>query len=187
MARTVSPVILSATMLAARVICQAQVYSQNTIPVPHQADEISLQTYCASSNNTVTLSAAWYVSTNVLAKQPRWDDLTMEVPLSAHQACGVALTNLANRFPAIKSWAVETVWLQHYCADQVVPRGQAWYYRIEFSSQDPKRHNEFDHDFDVYLIQIVLLDGTVVPPRVVKGETSTNNPPTTGNPSTSPR
>lgn len=186
MAKTIFPMILSTAVLAARVICQAQVYSQYSLPVPHQADEINLETYGAASNDHVTLSAAWYVSTNVLAKQPRWDGISMELPLGVRQACGLALTNLASHFPAKKSWSIETVELRHCCADQVVPRDQAWYYRIGFSTKDPKSQEEVDHDFDVYLTQFVLFDGTFVSPRVVRGDTASSTTPTTGLESSSP-
>jgi hypothetical protein len=69
--------ILGAAVVAACMTCQSQVYSQNGFaPLPHQPDEICLMTSSSGTN----IYIEWYISTNILAQQPRWDGFSTEAP-----------------------------------------------------------------------------------------------------------
>src|SRR5205809_7034525 len=103
--------IMTIAAIAARVmICQAQsnVYSlglssSSFIPAPHRPDEVMLGNYnfeAAARSSRVE----WYVSTNALAKQPRWDGVSSESPLSIEKASALAPKHVRAPFPAVPSW-----------------------------------------------------------------------------------
>jgi len=165
MKKQVSKIILSAALIVARVVCQGQVYSPHGISIPHQADEINLSTYGKDVDKDWSLTE-WYVSTNILAKQLQWNVLAMEAPLSIHQVCALALTNLAKEYPQVRGWSLETVELRHPCNNGVVPLDDYWYFAVHFKAVD----HELENDIGFCPMQIVLLDGTVVPPKMVKNK-----------------
>lgn len=179
--------ILGMAAIAARVICQAHtnVYSTNIpsfaerngltnsrfvqreVHVPHQADEVSLSSY-TSYDGSNSWGAAWFVTTNTLAKQPRWDGISSEAPLSSHKACALAVRHVRDQFPEIKSWSVESIELRHPYLDQIHPSPDVWIYAITFKPRAPAVLIE--SSTNCCLSQFVLLDGTVVPPRFTKQE-----------------
>lgn len=181
--------ILSAAVVAARVICQGQsnVYSvsipsfaerhglksphpaQRTFPAPHQADEIRVASY-SHGGGSVSSCTEWYVSTNSLASQPRWDGFSTEAPLSTRKACMLALRNISARYPEIGAWKVESVSLRNPYPDQSRPYPDVWCYEITFAPRDPELRKRLEQDATTCPMQIVLLDGTVLPPRGTKSE-----------------
>ena len=107
----------------------------------------------------------WYVSTNALAKQPRWDGLSVEVPLSARKACTLALASVRKRLPQVQVWSVESVLLHKpYSGERDV-----WCYQITFTpgGLDARARKEYQAGYYA-VTQIVLFDGTVVPQTVLK-------------------
>jgi hypothetical protein len=172
-------VVLPAAIIAARMSCQAQqVYSQGLadsfVSAAHRPDEIQITSYdYAASNETARVE--WYVSTNLLAKQPRWDGLSAEAPLSIRKACVLALQPVHERFPEVQSWVVKSVSLSNpYPDDPDHPAEEKadqniWYYQIVLTPHDLQVRARLEQRASaVSEMQIVLLDGTVVPPRLLK-------------------
>lgn len=167
-------VILTAYILAAGMICQAQVYSINGIspnsflPATHRPDEIKIWG-CSYDMGTNASMAEWDVSTNALAKQPHWDGVTAEVPLSARKACALALSSVRKRFPHVESWLVESVLLRRPGLDEIDVYPDVWWYEITFRPRgaDDRAEEEYQAGYCA-ATQIVLLDGTVVPQTVLK-------------------
>lgn len=177
--------ILSASVIATRVLCSAQshVYSASigdygerhgltnsplvrTLTVPHKADEVRVASY----THGVTSFREWYVSTNDLAKQPRWDGFSKEAPLSVREACALALLHISAQIPVIKSWSVRSVCLRNPNPDQAGSYPDVWCYEIIFTPRDPELRKAFDSNDTTCPMQVVLLDGTVVPSRSAKTE-----------------
>jgi hypothetical protein len=166
---------LTTAILAAGVACRAQnVYSINGVvegtflAAQHRPDEIAIWG-CRDGSGAQASRVEWYVSTNALAKQPRWDGLSAEVPLSARKACGLALPLVRERLPRVKSWAVESILLRKPYVGEPEVYPDVWYYEIHFkpsASRDPAK-KEYDTRH-CGATQIVLLDGTVVPQTVLK-------------------
>ena len=168
-------VFLGVGVIVALSNCKAQVYSQDGLPpqhqpnVQHQADEVCLYVY-GKGVETNCVSTVWYVSTNILFKEPRWNPTAEEVPLGIHQACLLALTNICKEFPKANFWFIESVDLRSAYKEGVLPDGEYWYYAVTFKPQDVRIQKEFEDDMTVCPMQIVLLNGTVVSPKVVQGE-----------------
>jgi hypothetical protein len=179
--------ILSMAAVAACVICRAHtnVYSIN-IPsfaerngltssrtakrfahITHQPDEICLMNY-SYDNGSVSSCAEWFITTNALAKQPRWDGFSSEPPVSARRACSLALPHVRDQFPEIKSWSVEEVVLRHPNAEKGDPSPNLWYYTITFKPRESE--TKIQSHTNSCLMQLVLLDGQVLPPRFAKQE-----------------
>jgi hypothetical protein len=181
--------ILSAAVLAARMLChgQSNVYSisipsfaersgfahslpaRSSSPAPHQADEIRLNSYSHQVGSN-TSCMEWYVSTNTLAKQPRWDGFSGEAPLSARAACVLALSAIRTQFPKVGPWSVESVQLRKPHPDRDNPYPDVWCYEVTLCPRDPEARERFDNDAATCPMQIVLLDGTVLTPRATKNE-----------------
>jgi len=167
-----SKVVLAAAIVAARVICQAQVYSVggsgSFVPAPHRADEIKVTSYSYTAVDQSSL-AEWYVSTNILARQPRWDGFSIETPLSIQKACALALSHVREHFPEIQSWSVKTVRMFNPYPDEGNAYPDVWCYEITLTPRDPQVRAQVEHQASIFAtMQIVLLDGTVVPPTVLK-------------------
>jgi len=164
--------ILSAAALAACMTCQGQVYSNGHVPIPHQPDEICLWSYSCGTN----FYTEWYVSTNTLAQQPRWDGFSAEVPVSVRQACALALKQSAKEHPDVKSWAVDSISLQNPPAlyGAMWWHSNVWYYSVTLKPLDAKFQEQILGNNTTFpqfsSMQMVLLDGTVVPGRTVQGK-----------------
>jgi len=166
--------ILTASMLVAGMSCQAQVYSVNGVspysflPAPHRPDEIKIWG-CSYQSGDQASCVEWYVSTNALAKQPRWDGLTAVVPFSARKACALALPHVLERFPHVKSWSVESVLLRKPYLGELDVYPDVWWYEITFKPRaaEDRAQKEYQAGYCA-ATQIVLLDGTVVPQTVLK-------------------
>jgi len=181
--------ILSAAVVAARVLChgQSNVYSvsipsfaerngltgsrplQCSSPAPHKANEVMVANY-SHAVGSVSSCTEWYVSTNDLARQPRWDGFSKEAPLSIREACALALPHISAQFPEVKSWSVESVSLRNPYPVQGSSYPDIWCYEIIFTPRDPELRKRFEGKATTCPMQLVLLDGTVVPPRVAKTE-----------------
>jgi hypothetical protein len=181
--------ILSAAIVAARVIChgQSNVYSvsipsfaerhgltsshpaQRTLPAPHEADEIIVASY-SHGVGSASSCTEWYVSTNSLAKQPRWDGFSTEAPLSVRKACTLALRKISARYPEIGSWTVESVSLRNPYPAQSCPYPDVWCYEITLVPRDSELRKRFEEDATTCPMQVVLLDGTVLPATGTKSE-----------------
>jgi hypothetical protein len=171
-------VILPTAIIATCMSCQAQVYSQGMpgsfVPAPHRPDEIEITSYDYAASNE-TSCVEWYVSTNILAKQPRWDGLSVEAPLSVRKACALALRPVRERFPEVQSWTVKSVSMFNpYPDDPDHPDEERanqdiWCYEIVLMPRDLQVRARLEQRASaVAEMQIVLLDGTVVPPRLLK-------------------
>lgn len=169
MKRLIHASLLGAAAMAVCLTSHGGVYSQNGIsPLPHKPDEICLWTWSYGTNTFIQ----WYVSTNILAQQPRWDGFSTESPLNIGQACTLALKHAVAEHPEVQSWAVNEVQLKHpYCVEETAWKTNAWYYYVTLEPRDAKfRHRlgEFGTWPTLYSVQMVLLDGTVVPPTIGK-------------------
>lgn len=169
--------VLTAAIIAMRMACTGQqVYSQggssfgrlvateaahtnnngiaadSCIPaIPYGDDEVCITTQNITSVTNTTFMA-WIVSTNLLAKQPRWDGNLDNIPLNITNAYNIVLPQVRRRFPAIPTWAVQSILLRKPAAD-LFP--DVWCYEIIFVEQA---------DFSARRA-ILLLDGTMVSPR----------------------
>jgi hypothetical protein len=166
----------TASTLAAGVLCQAQsnVFSINGVspasflPAPHRPDEIKIWG-CSYELGHQASSVEWYVSTNALAKQPRWDALSSEVPLSARKACSLALPHVRERLPHVQAWSVDSVLLRKPFLGESEVYPDVWWYEITFKPRGPKDRAQREYQAGYCAAtQIVLLDGTVVPQTVLK-------------------
>jgi hypothetical protein len=165
--------ILTAAVLAARVASQAaNVYSLNGLSAdsfllaPHRPDEIKLTSYGYQAGPQSSF-VEWYVSTNALARQPRWDGLSAEAPLSVRKACVLALPSVREHFPEVRSWSVKSLTLCHPYPGDAYP--DVWYYEITFTPRDPESRSRIERQASFCATQqIVLLDGTVVPLTILK-------------------
>lgn len=154
---------------AAGAVCQGQVYGiDGKLMGSHgHNDELCILTYTYSAGD-LSSSVEWYVSTNTLARQPRWDAFSAEPPLSIRSACLLALPQVTNQFPHILSWAVESVSLCNLDSLEGGPYSHVRCYEVVFAPRDPEIRKRLKGN--VNFTQIVLLDGTVLPPRIVKNE-----------------
>lgn len=168
--------ILPIAALGAGLICQAQsnVYSiggmspDSFLPAVHRPDEIKLWN-SAYGSGLQTSCVEWYVSTNLLAKQPHWDGLSTEVPLSARKACALSLPYVRKAFPRTKSWSVEEVILRKPYLGVSDAYPDVWWYQVTFRPSASEDRDSKDFQRGYYAgIQIVLLDGTVVPQTVLQ-------------------
>jgi hypothetical protein len=160
-------VLLNKAIVAA-MVCHAQVYSINGIPVlsPNERPgEVRVTTYTSTVGDRST-SVEWCISTNVLAKQPRWDGFSTESPLSVRSACVLALSAVTNRFPQVLSWSVQSVSLTNPYTEKGERYTNVWYYDIVFTPRDSVLQKQMEGE-EPWMCQIVLLDGTVVPPRQI--------------------
>jgi hypothetical protein len=166
---------LTTAILAAGVACRAQnVYSINGVvegtflAAQHRPDEIPIWG-CSDGSGAQASRVEWYVSTNALAKQPRWDGLSAEAPLSARKACALALPLVREHLPHVKSWAVESILLRKPYLGEPEAYPDVWYYEIHFRPSAPQDPTKKEYDTrQCAATQIVLLDGTVVPQTVLK-------------------
>lgn len=180
--------ILSASVIATRLLCsaQSQVYSQSignygerhgltnsnlprTLTAAHRADEVRVASY-SHGVGSVSSFREWYVSTNDLAKQPRWDGFSKEAPLSVREACAFALPHISEQIPVIKAWSVKSVRLRNPSPDQAGSYPDIWCYEIIFTPRAPELRKAFDDNDTTCPMQVVLLDKTVVPFRRAKPE-----------------
>jgi hypothetical protein len=113
----------------------------------------------------------WWISKAVIERQPHWDALTAEPPLSVHQACSIALPAIKERFPAVHDWLVDTVYVRNLIY-ATKPDGSlasypnTWAYEITFIPADKKARENFQNAVDVgSLTEVVLFDRTLVQPR----------------------
>lgn len=162
-----SVAMLVASISATSVVCQAQVYS-SYLPAPHRADEVTLMTFNYSSGPYNT-SVEWFVSTNKLIKQFRWDGLSAEVPLSARKACVLALPHVRERISGIQSWSVESVVMERLSLHDCDLFPNVWFYKITFAPRALEDRERADYQTNFCAAtQIVLLDGTVLPQTLQK-------------------
>lgn len=174
MKKMVYRVILTAALLAASVICRAQsnVYSigisSDFIPAPHRPDEILVGNYTYEAKDRST-RVEWYVSTNILAKQPRWDGLSAECPLSLRKACSLALDHVRERWPTVQSWSLQSAQLRNPYPDGERVHPGIWCYEIILTPRDSKDRARVEDQASSFAgMEIILLDGTVVPRTVLK-------------------
>jgi len=114
----------------------------------------------------------WWVAREVVERQPRWDGLT-EPPLTTQKACALALPEVKRRFPEVQEWLVHTIYARNLLlggkTGSMYSYPNTWVYEIEFSPKDAKLREKLEDRASVHgLTQVVLLDGTVVPPRVLR-------------------
>jgi len=185
---TIPPGILAAAVVAACVNCQGQsnLYSINISVGPHpyvggmypptpslvsNAPSRPAQVRVGTYTRTISASTevAWYVSTNLLARQPRWDGLSTEAPIGVREACTLALSHVREQIRDVESWSVESVNLRHPDPDKSF--SDVWCYEIAFTPRDPELWARVERQPGGFaMTQIVLFDGTVVPPVVLKKE-----------------
>jgi hypothetical protein len=115
-------------------------------------------------------SVAWYVSTNVLSAQPKWDGFTKQPPLSVQSACEIALAPVREKLPQIRTWLVAQVDLRNLF-DRTGPDMHSfrnvWCYQITFTPSDPdEKANMEEGGLQFATTQMVLLDGAIVSPSV---------------------
>ena len=161
--------ILSAAAFAALVVCPAHsgVYSQSIVgggqsmlpptrgsePIhlskEGRADEVRVASYTHGVGSATSITE-WYMSTNDLAKQPRWNGYSREVPLSIRDACALALRCMTAQFPEVKSWLVESVLLTqclYSYPNDSKPDPDIWVYQITFTPRDLEIRRRFEGNF----------------------------------------
>jgi len=115
-------------------------------------------------------SAEWFVSTNILSTQAKWDGFTTEPPLSIRRACEIALAPVREKIPTVRKWLVAKTDLRNLfdgSGPNTFSFPNVWCYQITFTPTDLNERAKMEEDGLQYAAtQIVLLDGTVVPPIV---------------------
>ena len=116
----------------------------------------------------------WYVARSQLDRQPRWDGMSTNAPLSVEKACTIAVADVKKRFPAVGNWLVETVALRNLViggeGDNTYSYPGVWCYEVTFVPADAATRKKFDTEVgDQPLTRVVLLDGTLVPSRAQPG------------------
>jgi hypothetical protein len=167
--------ILSVCFVTASVSCLAQsnVYSLGLssgsfIPASHRPDEIMVGSYSYEAKDRSS-RVEWYVSTNALAKQPRWDGLSAECPLSLRKASALALEHVRERFPTVQWWSLQSAQLRNPYPDGDRVHPGIWCYEIILTPRDPKDRSRVEDQASSFAgMEIILLDGTVVPLTVLK-------------------
>jgi len=161
MKQTFAGIILGASAIAAQVTCNAGVYSMgNAKPVPHQPDEVSISSFLFGNSH-----AEAYVSTNVLSRQPKWDGMSTNVPLSLERACILAKASMIHQYPNVKSWVVDWITFSEIGSSAPHSYTNVWHYYIHFRCCDSSQKVEFERNPTNCPYCVVLLDGTVVVPR----------------------
>ena len=114
----------------------------------------------------------WYASSNILAAQPQWDGLSKEAPLSVQRACEIALAGVRKEVPQVRTWLVESIYARNLIKEggtTMFSYPNVWCYQITFTPSDPaERAKSKDDGFGFAMTQIVLMDGTLVPPTVIR-------------------
>ena len=115
----------------------------------------------------------WWVAREIAERQPHWDGLTTEPPLTAQKAAALALPEVRRRFPEVQEWLVHTVYLRNLLlggkTGSMYSYPNTWVYEIEFAPKDETQREKVQDSAGVHgLTQVVLLDGTIVLPRTVK-------------------
>jgi len=144
----------------------------------------SLQVQVGTSNEVRVSSLAqvagrqlrqteWWVSREVIKRQPHWDGFSTEPPFSVQKACALALADIRQRFPSVHDWLVETVYLRNLfhggTTGSMYSYPDIWVYEVTFLPADKDTRKKFEDDVGVQaLTQVILLDGTLVSPREVK-------------------
>jgi hypothetical protein len=141
-------------------------------PGSPRSDEVRVASVIGSAGSQNSF-VEWYVSTNILSAQPRWDGLSSEVPLSIGKACGLALPYVQKQVPEVQKWSIETVFAENLYrggeTGHMYSYPDIWYYEITFMPTDPLEKTKIENQsFGYALTQIVLLDGTVVKPTIVR-------------------
>lgn len=121
---------------------------------------------------------AWYVSTNVLAMQPRWDGLSAKAPLTIDRACELAFVPVRNYFPYITNWVVDNMFLFNLSdtsfegfSERPNWSSNVWYYSITFKPTALiDREKVKASGFKCVLTQVVLPDGSVVPQTAITSD-----------------
>jgi hypothetical protein len=146
---------------------QSNVYSiggsSSFEPAPHNPDEVMVGSYTYEAASR-SYRVEWYVSTNLLAKQPHWDGVSAEAPLSAGKACALALKHARGRFPQVRSWSLKSLSLRNPLYDDTKGYPGVWCYEIILAPRDAEARNRMDQEASYFAgMEIVLLDGTEVP------------------------
>lgn len=116
----------------------------------------------------------WWVEREAVERQPHWDGLTTDPPLTVQKATARALLEVRRRFPEVQEWLVHTVFLRNLLlvegkTGSMYSYPNTWVYEIEFTPKDEAQREKLQDSADVHgLTQVVLLDGTIVPPRTVQ-------------------
>jgi len=114
----------------------------------------------------------WYVTTNVLAGQPRWDGFSKDAPLSPRRACEIALPSVRKEVPQVRVWLVDNIYtrnLFHGGGAIMYSYPNVWCYQITFIPSDPDERAKSSNDgLEFAMTQIVLMDGTLVTPTVIQ-------------------
>ena len=114
---------------------------------------------------------SWSVSTNTLRCQPHWDGVQFPRPLSQSNAVLIALAEVKLHYPNISSWKIENILVWNLGWDKQLKYlgmcSNVWYYSISIAPEDETKGIELtDTGQDVYLDQIILMDGTLVKPSI---------------------
>ena len=112
----------------------------------------------------------WRISSTILEKQPQWDGLSTNPPLASGAAASIALQKVQNRFPDIKDWTVETIYLRNLFNEKTGSFSCAniWRYQITIVPKDEAVRSKLESEgLDHEFTQVILMDRTVVVPVVV--------------------
>jgi len=100
---------------------------------------------------------SYSVSAEALRKQPNWDPVTQEIPLSVHDAVKIATAWLNKQPRATKDQKLSSISLSCRSGDSFKDK---WVYMVFFTTG-----YDTDRWWEIPSTAIVLLDGSVVEPK----------------------
>jgi hypothetical protein len=127
---------------------------------------ISIQ-HSAHYHGAVSQDSGWVIATNILARQPHWDGQASSLPLSQSNAISIALEEVKSHYPDIHDWKVENILVWNLSWNKAFKNmtccSNVWYYLISIEPTDDKKGVDLvDSGQDLFLDQIVLMDGTLI-------------------------
>lgn len=147
-----------------------------TLPLLRAADPLSDDVtiaYLYNLSGAHRIKKEWHVSPSVLEKQPKWDGTSGEPPLAVGAACSAAFQKVRDRYPDIKDWIVESIRMRNLRRGKEAGKSYSypnvWYFQITFSPKDERIREKLEgQGLDHECTQVVLMDGTLVTPIIVK-------------------
>ena len=129
--------------------------------------------YLYNLSGTHKIKKEWHTPSTILEKQPIWDGMTGNPPLAVGSACSAAFQKVWDRFPDIKNWQVETIRIRNLCKGGETGKSYSypnvWYYQITLVPEEERLREKLEREgLDHECTQVVLMDGTIVTPVIVK-------------------
>jgi hypothetical protein len=113
-------------------------------------------------------SVDWFASTNLILRQPRWDGYSNPIPLNPSEASRSALNEVKKFIPEVAEWRVESIYLRNLATrdDTSDIYSEIWYYQVSLLPSLRQLQERTEAAFGHRLTQVILLDGTLLPPTI---------------------